>query len=66
MWVYLLDTHLLSTCYIPDPGLSAKITEMEDPVMLSCCPVFIRSLIEVTWAAWETLRVILSSRLKAS
>lgn len=27
MWIYLLYRHLLSTCYIPDTGLSTKVTD---------------------------------------
>lgn len=48
MWIYLSHRHFLSTCYIPDTGLSTKVTEMKDPVLLSCCTVFINSLTEVT------------------
>lgn len=62
MWIYLLYKHLLSTCYIPDPGLSAKVTEMKDPVLLSCCTVFVSSLTEVAWDAWGTWRIVISSR----
>lgn len=65
MGISLLSTHLLSTCYMPDPGLSPKVTEMKDPILLSCCTVFISSLTEGTWGAWGTWRIVISSTLKA-